>query len=156
MKHSDTSSKVILGWDIGGTKCAVVMGTSDGKILAREEWKTVSTPGFEEMLSEFLSCALRLCKEHGSIFGLGVSVGGPMNMKTGEVFSPPHLPGWGDIDLKVILENLCLAVIRLVQGYFIFSLNKINILFFGPFNLHRTNPVRNVFQFLPVDVFLAF
>jgi hypothetical protein len=43
----------------------------------------------------------------------------------------------------------------LVQGYFAFSLNKIDTLFFGYFNLYRTNPVPNR-DLLPLIMVLSF
>jgi glucokinase len=107
MSNTENKGEIILGWDVGGTKCAVVTGTFDGKILARKEWKTQDTPSFDKMLGEFVSVAAELLQGQESLAGLGVSVGGPMNMKTGEVFSPPHLPGWGSINLKDILGKIC-------------------------------------------------
>jgi glucokinase len=36
---------------------------------------------------------------------VGVSVGGPLNTLTGEVLSPPHLPGWDHVPITAILHR---------------------------------------------------
>jgi len=90
-------AQYILGWDIGGTKCAAVVGTANGEVVSRAEWSSASTAGPELMIKEFRKQAAILAGEFGPFDGLGVSVGGPLNMKTGVVLSPPHLPGWSDV-----------------------------------------------------------
>ena len=55
------SGEVLLGFDIGGTKCAVIIGSSDGGkplVLAREAFAT--EPGPEATLSRLRSLARRL------------------------------------------------------------------------------------------------
>ncbi len=127
MSSSLKNNVPILGWDIGGTKCAVVIGTSDGSIIAREEWVTATTPGFDQMIERFIVTARQLLGNCARVYssrvcGLGVSVGGPMNMRTGEVLSPPHLPNWGDVPLRDVLMEICIGqlgnVISFSEGSF--------------------------------------
>jgi glucokinase len=95
-----------LGWDVGGTKCAVVVGTAEGQILSRCGWETRETRGPETMIATFERYAQQLAQEHGTKFqGLGVSIGGPLNMKSGEIIAPPHLPGWNNIPLPSLLAQ---------------------------------------------------
>ena len=43
--------------------------------------------------------------EQGAISAIGVSCGGPLDTKTGIVYSPPNLPGWDALPLKTKLES---------------------------------------------------
>ena len=43
--------------------------------------------------------------EQKSISAIGVSCGGPLDTKTGIVYSPPNLPGWDAFPLKARLES---------------------------------------------------
>jgi len=101
----------ILGWDVGGTASAALVGTSEGEILARDQWASGARRGFEAMLADFLARAEPLLRRYPDVSAMGVSVGGPMNAASGTILSPPHLPGWDDIPLGEILrERLGLAV----------------------------------------------
>jgi glucokinase len=105
------SGTLLLGWDIGGTKSSAVLGTGQGEILGREQWATGETVGYKSMLLRFEQALMRLLAvgsaipEH-TISALGVSMPGPMNMYSGEVLSPPHLPGWENVPLRSLLEDL--------------------------------------------------
>lgn len=106
-----TRDAPILGWDVGGTTCAAVVGTADGRILDRRQYVSRTDRGFEPMLAEFLAAAEPLLKGHPGIERVGVSVGGPMNPRTGRVLGPPHLPGWDDLPLgEILADRLGLAV----------------------------------------------
>lgn len=103
---------LILGWDVGGTKCAVVAGDTSGTIHRRVEWRTADTPGDSEMIAAFVDRARDYAKAFGQFRGIGVSIGGPLNMRSGVILSPPHLPGWRNVPLREILQRelgtLCL------------------------------------------------
>jgi glucokinase len=104
--------RYLLGWDVGGTKCAAVVGTGDGDIVDRVEWLSASTRGPSAMIEAFRKHASMFAERFGLFGGIGVSIGGPLNMRTGAVLSPPHLPSWDDVPLKAILEDTfssCLA-----------------------------------------------
>ena len=96
----------ILGIDIGGTKTAVVCGTSSGEILLRNEFPTMPGRKFQEYFSElcrFISATLQGAK--CGAMAISVSVGGPLDVLEGIIKSPPHLPGWDDIPLKKLLND---------------------------------------------------
>jgi len=90
----------ILGIDIGGTKTAVIEGTSTGEVLNRIEWPSHAERGPDAMLVDIVAAAKNF--SYGSI---GVSVGGPLNSREGIIYSPPNLPGWDDFPLKAILRR---------------------------------------------------
>lgn len=98
--------RLLLGWDIGGTKSTALLGTCEGKVLAREQWPTAETAGPSAMLLRFEAALERILKSDTSISALGVSMPGPMNMRTGMVLSPPHLIGWERVPLRDLLAAL--------------------------------------------------
>lgn len=90
-----------LGIDIGGTKCALLLGDENGRVLHREEWPSHAARGPAAMLADFTSRAQNL----SGFIAAGVSIGGPLDTVRGIVFSPPHLPGWDCFPLKEFLQN---------------------------------------------------
>jgi len=95
----------ILGWDVGGTKSAAVVGSASGEVLARVAFASDAHAGPSRMLDVFLTHARALRGRFANISRVGVSIGGPLNTRTGEILSPPHLPGWDHIPLTAILER---------------------------------------------------
>jgi len=92
--------KKFLGLDIGGTKCAVVLGNKDGEVLKKIRFETTK---FEETLNNLLSAADELfCDE---VVAIGVSCGGPLSSKRGVILSPPNLPGWDEVYIVKLLEE---------------------------------------------------
>jgi len=102
-----------LGVDIGGTKCAVIAGTEEMKILKRESFPTETKKGPWHAINLVLEKALSVTREFGisGLEAVGISCGGPLDSKTGIVQSPPNLPGWDEIPIvKLINERLHVPV----------------------------------------------
>jgi glucokinase len=101
--------KVLVGIDIGGTKCAVVLGQSDGAggmwILDKSAFPTDTGPG--PVLERIVESAQRLIARLGTtdIDAVGVSCGGPLDSRKGLVLSPPNLPGWDKVPVTHILSQ---------------------------------------------------
>ncbi len=99
----------VVGVDIGGTKLATVVADKDGNILQKVRKPTESEKGphhavrlLLDMVDEVIDLAeLR----RGDISGIGVSCGGPLDTKTGIIYSPPNLPGWDALPLKEMIES---------------------------------------------------
>lgn len=91
----------LAGFDIGGTKCAVVLGRAEGSTVTIVGKRRFLTPGpFERTLSDLeAALAALLEQDGGQLEAIGVSCGGPLNSRTGRVLSPPNLPGWDDVDV---------------------------------------------------------
>ncbi len=114
---SDTLPLVV-GVDLGGTqiRTAVLRGAT---LLSRVGLLTGENPTPERIIPRmFLAVqealtAANVPREH--IAGIGIGAPGPLNGRTGIVFSPPNLPGWQNIplrdmfqahfDLPIFLEN---------------------------------------------------
>jgi glucokinase len=101
---------MLLGFDIGGTKCAVVIGkaTGDGlDIIDKVVMPTVQPP--YDMIEKLFVTAEELLAKHSLINddlgGIGISCGGPLSSKKGLILSPPNLPGWDNIPMVKMTEE---------------------------------------------------
>lgn len=97
------TDEIIIGIDIGGTKCAVVTGRTDGTLLRRESFLTEGQRYRPEQVLERLAVlASKMIAEMGGIQvkGVGVSCGGPLDTKTGTIFAPPNLPHWKAVPVR--------------------------------------------------------
>lgn len=81
---------VFVGVDIGGTKCAVVFGDGEGRILKKEKFPTADPESTLKRFAEIIE------KAEG-IRAIGISCGGPLDTKKGLILSPPNLPGWDEV-----------------------------------------------------------
>src|SRR5579862_1332317 len=100
---------MILGIDIGGTKCAVVLGRSTGEIVARLAEPTQAEQGPDAILERLSAMCGRLLEKAGraphELEGVGISCGGPLDRKAGLVYSPPNLPGWDAVPVRDYFER---------------------------------------------------
>lgn len=87
-----------LGIDIGGTKCAVVLGNEKGEILRKVRFETMDKDSTIERLVE-------ITREMGEFQSIGISCGGPLDSKKGVIMSPPNLVGWDNVPICEILRN---------------------------------------------------
>lgn len=100
----------ILGLDIGGTKTALVLGTLNAEVLARDEFPTPSSVDFETAMPIICAAIDAFCQQL-ILSGLqppqtlSISVGGPLNIEAGILYSPPHLAAWGQAPLKQYLHE---------------------------------------------------
>jgi glucokinase len=83
------SDGLLLGFDIGGTKSAAIVGDAAGNALAREEFPTA---GPDETVGRLIAVGRDLCG--GDPAACGISCGGPLSSREGLILSPPNLPGW--------------------------------------------------------------
>lgn len=102
---------MLLGFDIGGTKCAVTLGKekdrNDLHIIGKELMPTQGTP--EHMIEKMFAAADSLLDAshvtYKHISGIGISCGGPLSSKTGLILSPPNLPGWNAIPIVALCQK---------------------------------------------------
>ena len=99
----------VIGIDIGGTKLATVVADKDGNILQKVRKLTESEKGPRHAVELILSMVGEVLDLAGlrreDISGIGVSCGGPLDTKTGIIYSPPNLPGWDALPLKEMIES---------------------------------------------------
>lgn len=96
----------ILGFDIGGTKCAVITANWDGSnitLLKKEKCDTDLHISPEDMMGRMMKMADGILE--GKPDAIGVSCGGPLNSQTGFVLGPPNLPGWDCVPVADLLKD---------------------------------------------------
>jgi len=87
-----------IGIDIGGTKCAVILGDENGEILDKIRFETVN-------VYETLENIFKAVEKIGNGAAIGVSCGGPLNSQKGIIQSPPNLIGWDDVHITDMLTE---------------------------------------------------
>ena len=88
-----------LGFDIGGTKSAVVLGDETGAVLHRT---AIATAGPAETLAQLFDAAEPFAAEAASA---GISCGGPLDEAAGVILSPPNLPGWDRVEIVRMIRE---------------------------------------------------
>lgn len=95
-----------LGIDIGGTKCALVLGNAQGEVLQKIRFATTDRDG---TLQSILQAADQLIEEATArgerVVSIGVSCGGPLDSRLGLIQSPPNLPGWDNVPIVQMLKE---------------------------------------------------
>lgn len=113
----------IIGLDIGGTKCAVILGNiiNEGNIEVIEKsvcaTSEYASPG--KMLARLAEGINTILKNRhlkaSDIASIGISCGGPLDSKNGIIMSPPNLPGWNDVHIVEYFEKL-LSIPTFIQN----------------------------------------
>ena len=97
----------VLGFDIGGTKCAVIVAEIDGnsiQILKKQRLPTRLDVPPQEMICRLIQTADAMINGLG-VERIGISCGGPLDSACGVILGPPNLPGWKDIPIVQIMEE---------------------------------------------------
>lgn len=97
---------MILGFDIGGTKCAVMTARQNGgavDILRKEKIDTDLSVAPLEMISRLIALADEISE--GKPEAIGISCGGPLDSSRGVILSPPNLPGWDNVEIVHVLSE---------------------------------------------------
>lgn len=103
-----------LGVDIGGTKCAVILGKgelsdkTEGFIIDKIRFSTNVGRGWSEIIAEIKEKGDELLSRNNvskdELIGVGVSCGGPLDSKNGTINCPPNLPDWDNVPVRDILS----------------------------------------------------
>lgn len=105
-----------IGIDIGGTKCAVVLGRQPGSgeegedlILDKKCFSTGKCAGWEEAVDKMTELTQALLSRNGldvsDLAGIGISCGGPLRHREGIIMNPPNLVGWRNVPIVEILRD---------------------------------------------------
>lgn len=98
----------VLGMDIGGTKCAVLLADAGERIEVCQKirFETRTELGFQYAMDHLIEAAKQLIQASDvPVQAVGVSCGGPLDSRRGVVQSPPNLPGWDDVHIVDMLER---------------------------------------------------
>ncbi len=109
--------ETIIGFDVGGSKIAVVEGDDNATLYRRIVLppEALYPARFERTFAAMCAAAetLRVQAQAGgrTVSAISVSIGGPLDIERGIIKSPPNLPGWDNLPLKDMLsERLNLPV----------------------------------------------
>lgn len=95
----------MIGFDIGGTKCAVSEGMERANGLHIRNKRILPTDhkiSAYKMIDRMYECARDMAE---SVDVIGISCGGPLNTKKGMILSPPNLSGWDSIGIVEYLRE---------------------------------------------------
>lgn len=90
----------ILGFDIGGTKCAVVTAEYDGesiRLIKKDRCATDFSIAPTQMIDRLIDMADGILD--GMPEAVGISCGGPLDAEKGVILSPPNLKGWDKVEI---------------------------------------------------------
>ncbi len=101
---------LLLGIDIGGTKCGVTLARFDNEqitFLDKISFPTNKPP--QEILDTLINEARQMLVRNNTtadeVTAAGINCGGPLDSKRGVILCPPNLPGWVNIPAVEIFER---------------------------------------------------
>lgn len=107
--------KKLMGIDIGGTKCAVILGgmenETSGNIVTLDKtiFPTKVSNGLNDVLDRiFVHIDAILTANNWNtdeLYSIGITCGGPLDSKMGIITSPPNLIGWNNVPIVEIFEK---------------------------------------------------
>lgn len=104
----DMEENILVGVDVGGTKCAVTLGISAGNDILIKDKAAFPTTDVEDTLRNIRETVREVLRRNGaeaSAKAIGISCGGPLDSARGVILSPPNLPGWDNIPIVDILSG---------------------------------------------------
>jgi glucokinase len=108
MTEIDQNQKdMYIGLNVGGTNCSVVVGDANFLIIHRSGFETHVERGYQVILDEFKEHIYEIKTKHPdfNLKRIGISCGGPLDSKTGMIYSPPNLPGWDNVPITKIFGD---------------------------------------------------
>lgn len=103
------SSSVIVGVDLGGTSVKTAMVSWDKQVLAKDARPTNAKAGPEAVMDAIESSVRDLLAQSDlrpeQVMAVGIGAPGPMDWRTGVVYSPPNLAGWKNVPLGDIMRE---------------------------------------------------
>jgi glucokinase len=98
----------VLALDIGGTKLAVAVVTDDGQCHGLIVEPTRRDDGPDPIIARLFAMGTHAIDAAGlgPVAGVGISCGGPLSRADGILTGPLHLPGWVDIPIVALAEEV--------------------------------------------------
>lgn len=96
-----------LGINIGGTRCSIVLGDSDLRMIDKKGFDTKTERGWENIMRELITTAHGILGKNkiAELRKIGISCGGPLDSRLGMILSPPNLPGWDEVPIGQIFKD---------------------------------------------------
>lgn len=95
------AADAVLALDIGGTKLATAVVTGDGTPHGTLVEPTHREQGWNSIVDRLFDMGRRsMERAHASsVNAVGIACGGPLDILSGTLVCPPHLPGWRDVPI---------------------------------------------------------
>ncbi|MEA2012992.1 MAG: ROK family protein [Verrucomicrobiota bacterium] len=101
--------KYILGYDIGGTKIAISIADSLGKILDSDRIKTGEDSIPEQVMEDVKKITAKILQKVGlsleDVRAAGIASPGPIDVPNGIMLPSPNMPNWKNVPIKKWLEE---------------------------------------------------
>jgi len=99
--------EMYVGLNVGGTNCSVVVGDASFVITHRTGFETHTERGVQAILDEFKEHIQAIVEKYPDhkLKRIGISCGGPLDSKTGMIYSPPNLPGWDSVPTAKLVRD---------------------------------------------------
>lgn len=108
------SDECVAGIDIGGTKIALALAATDGRVTEKTRFATRVEVGPRAVLERALSEIERMLGAAGArLSAVGIGCGGPLDRRRGLILSPPNLPGWDEFPIVALVEERFGVPVRL-------------------------------------------
>jgi glucokinase len=124
-----STHQFIIGVDLGGTKIAVGLFTSECKLASQHIQLTNAQEGTQAVIESLRQAIFHLVSQANiglpQIKGIGVAAAGAIDSHNGVVTLSPNLPGWSNIPLRQILNDSL--------GVPIYLMNDANAAAFGEY-----------------------
>ncbi len=96
----------LLGFDIGGTKVAVCLGTASGELLGSRRVTTVGRHP-DQVVPEMIAAGRELLAAAGlapaDLHALGIGAPGPLDVAAGMMLPSPNMKDWGGVAIRDLL-----------------------------------------------------
>lgn len=90
----------VLALDIGGTKLATGLIGPDGEVSGLQIAPTHRDQGPDDVIARLFALGRASCAAGaGTPHAIGISCGGPLDVSTGVLFAPNHLPDWDRVPI---------------------------------------------------------
>lgn len=98
---------MILGLDIGGTKCAAILGLmEDDKVRIIDRYVVKTRCDYRAIVNDLMQWALRKeLTDDFEVSHVGISCGGPLSVDRRMILSPPNLPGWDRVPIISMVKD---------------------------------------------------
>ncbi|MFZ3588966.1 ROK family protein [Bacillus sp. DJP31] len=100
-----SSNQYSVGVDLGGTNVRVALLNELGDIITILKEPTEASLGPEHVISKIKGMIEKVAGTH-HIVGIGIGSPGPLNPFIGVVMDPPNLPGWSNVPIRSILQDV--------------------------------------------------
>lgn len=108
-KSKKSSGRLVLAYDLGGTKVSVGVINESGKILTYSREPALIKQGKKATLDQLIRLGRELIQKYPKIAAVGVASAGPLDPMKGMLLDPTNFRGpdgpWGNVPLTKILER---------------------------------------------------